>query len=466
MLTKFLKQAKRSEEGMALLMVISAVTLLTWLLADLTFETQLNKIRGLNYQEKVQAKLNAQSGLNFALGKLRIYKEARNLLEKNESLKGTVKPNTIEKLIIAPFVYPIPVPKKASIITKDAIKEFEDETFMEGGFRLGITKIKGFLNPNNMRIPPPKPNQNQNQNQNQGQQGQQQGQDDQTPPHLYMEKKLIEMMTNTFETQKEKDETFDALYGNLDPELLIKELKFYVNNPNSYDDGSKPQVESLYLDSAITPKHAPMNSISELYLLQGWPDAIVDLVKDKLTVHEVSVISLNDLTQDTLKVIFPNITPVQIEEYFRFKNGDPELGEEPQEFKSVDDFKKVIVDQLGITDNEGFDKREKEFESAGLKFGTAGSLYRVESIGTYKKSEYKLVAYVEIPTLPKPEKPANQNGNGQNNNGQNGNGQNGNGQNSNGQNGNGQNGNGQNGNQQKPEPIQFMEPRVVEIIRG
>lgn len=449
-LTKFLRQTKKSEEGMALLMVISAVTLLTWLLADLTFETQLNKIRGLNYQEKVQAKLNAQSGLNFALGKLRIYKEARNLLEKNESLKGTVKPNTIEKLIIAPFVYPIPVPKKASIITKDAIKDFESETFMEGGFRLGITKIKGFLNPNNMRIPPPKPNNN---NQNQGQQ---QGQDE-TPPHLYMEKKLIEMMTNTFETQKEKDETFDALYGNLDPELLIKELKFYVNNPNSYDDGSKPQVESLYLDSAITPKHGPMNSITELYLLQGWPDAIVDLVKDKLTVHEVSVISLNDLTEDTLKVIFPNITPVQIEEYFRFKNGDPELGEEPQEFKSVDDFKKVIVDQLGITDNEGFDKREKEFESAGLKFGTAGSLYRVESIGTYKKSEYKLVAFVEIPTLPKPESSNGSSSTNQNNNNNNNNQNN---------NNNNNNNNGQNNNQQKPEPIQFMEPRVVEIIRG
>ena len=447
------------EDGMALLMVISAVTLLTWLLADLTFETQLNKIRGMNYQEKIQAKLNAQSGLKFALGKLRIYKEARNLLEKNESLKSVVKPNTVEQLIIAPFVYPIPLSSKASVIQKDAVKEFEEDTFMEGGFRLGITKIKGFLNPNNMRIPPPKKNNNSS-GSNQG--NSQQGGDDETPPHLYMEKKLIELVTNTIEAKKEADEVFDQLYGSLDPELLVKELKFFVNNPNSYDDGSKPQVESLYLDAAVSPKHGPMTSISELYLLQGWPDAIVDLLKDKLTVHEVSVISLNDLTEDTLKVIFPNITPTQIEEYFRFKNGDPELGEEPQEFKTVDDFKNLVINQLGIIDNDGFDKRAKEFESAGLKFGVAGNLYKVESIGTFKKSEYKLVAYIEIPAFPTPEK-TNQNQGQSGNTGNSQNGQNQTG--SQGQTGN--SGNSQNGQNQntKPEPIQFMEPRIVEIIR-
>ena len=79
---------QKRESGVAILMVMTSITILTFLLADFTFETKINKLRVYNQQDMTQARLNAEAGLTFALAKLRLYQEGFNLLEKNESAKN------------------------------------------------------------------------------------------------------------------------------------------------------------------------------------------------------------------------------------------------------------------------------------------------------------------------------------------------------------------------------------------
>lgn len=407
LLTKNKKEVhsqSHNESGMALLMVISSIVLLTWLLADFTFETKVNKLKSYNYQDRLQAKLNAESGLKFALAKLRIYKEARNLIESNESIKSVAKPSAVEGLIIAPFVYPIPLPKNADVRAKSAVEEFSSKSLIKGEFQVSISKVKGFLNPNNLRLPAPKNPEDPDQDQEDEDDSDSDDPNKKIVPHKYMEKKFIETVKDSIEQEKEKNEVFSALYGDLEPDRLVKELKFYVNNPNIFQDSLKPEFESLYLENEVSPKYGPLNSIEELYQLVGWPDAIVDLLKDKMTVHEVSFIALNEIDKDQLKILFPSITEDQIELFFRHRNGDKELEEEGKEFKSVEDFKELIVQKLGIIDNEGFEKRVKDLEQAGLKLGIAGKLYKVNSVGTFNRSVYKITAYVDLPVKPEPKK--------------------------------------------------------------
>ena len=83
-LKKVLKSSIKQERGVALLMVLSTITLLTYVLAEFTFETKLNKIKTQNLMDKLQSRLTAEAGVKFALAKLRIYGEAINLLEKNK----------------------------------------------------------------------------------------------------------------------------------------------------------------------------------------------------------------------------------------------------------------------------------------------------------------------------------------------------------------------------------------------
>ena len=380
------------------MMVMATIAILTFILAELTFETKLNKIKVYNYQDKLQARLNAESGIKLALAKLRLYQEGRNLLEKNENLKKTVPSSTLQKAVTSIFVYPWPIGPKANIIQKTAVQDFEKESLIRGKMTVEMQSVSGFLNPNNLRIPPPK-------EKNDNSSDEDENQDDQTKPaHKYIEDRLVETLEEAMKSKSEEDDTFDALYGNISPTLLVKEMKYWVNATHAFNDPERAELEPMYLSKGVTPKHAPFSSIDELYLMEGWPDEIIDLIKDKLTVHEITTIQVNELTKGQLKILFPNITDAQIEEFFKARDGDEELQEKGQEFKTADDFKRLIVEELGIMQSNEYDERMKEFERAGLKIGTAGQLFKIISVGEFNRATYRITAFAEIPLKPKPKK--------------------------------------------------------------
>ncbi|ATH07509.1 hypothetical protein BIY24_05995 [Halobacteriovorax marinus] len=393
------KNILRNESGMAIMMVMSVIAIMAFLLADFTFESKVNKLKVYNQQDKLQARLNAEAGLNFALAKLKLYQEGRNLIEKNKQLKELIQPSVIESVVTMEFIYPIPIPAKSDIQQRSALEEFEKNNLIKGRMGVTINSVSGFLNPNILRI-------TKTNNQDEERRNFDEDEEDEkdVKPDVFIEKKLVETLTQALEDEKENNPDFDLIYGNVNPELLVKELKFYVNDLKNFNDMERAEIEANYLAANITPKHAPLTSIDELYLLLGWNDKLIELIKDKLTVHEVSIIAVNELTSDQLKILFPDITDFQLEQFFKHRDGDQELQIEPQEFKSEKDFKEVVVNKLAIVDSSNYEKRKKELEQAGLKIAVAGKLYKVVSKGFYGRAEYSITAFVDLPIKPVPEK--------------------------------------------------------------
>jgi hypothetical protein len=391
-----------NERGVALLMVIGFVTILSALLVDFSFETKINTLKAYNSQDRVIARLNAEAGLNFAMGQLRIYQEARNLIEKNENAKSVIKPSVLEATLTQPFMFPIPAPSKASALQRSALEDFTEETLIIGQFRLQITPVRGFLNPNFLRMPTVEQDPNQQSTQSSNDPNDQK---QSKKPHEYTEEKILELIQNQIESFKEDDDPFIKDYPNIDPKLMVAELKVYVNNPRLVNDPLKQEALSLYARENIVPKHAPLTSISEMHYLLGWPEYLLKKVMKQLTVHEVGFISLNDLDINGLKLIFPQITPEQIEEFFRHRDGDAELNEKPQPFRSAAEFKSLIVEKLSVVSAQVFDDRAKEFEQGNLKFGVAGKLYKVESTGIYDGTKVVITAFVDLPVKDPPKKP-------------------------------------------------------------
>ena len=397
---------------------MSSIALLSWLLADFTFETSVNKIKTYNAQDRLQAQLNAQAGLNFALAELRLYKEARNLLEKNESVKKVIQPRKVEQIMLMPFVYPPPLPANAGLIQRNAIQEFMEETLIKGEISVSITPVRGFLNPNNLRVAPAVDTPQESTNQNRANNSRDDEEDEEEPKKTIqqsIEEKLVELMTELLTKKREEDDIFDELYGRLEPSLLIKELKYYVNNPNLFEDPEKGVIERMYSDEGVVPKHAPLNSLDELHLLVGWPDDIINLVKDHLSVHEVSAIVINEITEDQLRVLFPELDDIQIEEFFKYRDGDSEIQEPPSPFESETDFKNFLTGTLGLSE-QNYDDRVEELNDAGLRFDTIGDLYKVVSKGSFERASYRLTAFIKMPVKPRPKKtPPNSQNQGQGN---------------------------------------------------
>jgi hypothetical protein len=459
---KHIKTALFNQRGVAITMVMTSIALLAFLLANFTFETKLNKLRIYNEQDKLQARLNAEAGLKFALAKLKLYQEGRNTIEKNESIKKQFSPLLLENIITQPFIYPISegLLKGANQIQKKAIEDFMKNVLLEGKLTVMMSSVSGFLNPNNLRFVP-RDNKNQN-NQTTSSFSNNQNRKNE-PAHVTIEKEFVETLRRELDRKREEDDEFNAQYSNLRPELLIKELKFFVNHPEHFTDSERGEIEALYVDSGTTPKHAPMTSIKEMYLLEGWDDAIVELIIDRLTVHAVKIIPVNQITDSQLRILFPDITPFQIEEFFRYRDGNPQEELEPHEFQTVEQFKQIVVNRLGIVSDSVYNERIKEFENAGIKIGVAGKLFKVICKGESGRATYTLTAFVDLPVEPQPapKTPRDQNANNSNDQ-------------SNTasdreeeqQENNNPNNNSNNQNQNKPRPMQLMEPRVVELFVG
>jgi hypothetical protein len=395
-----------NEKGIALLMVLGVIAILTFLLADFTFETKLNKIKVYNQQDKIQARLNAEAGINFALGKLRLYQEGRNKIEKDENLKNSFPSSDLESVILEPFVFPIPAGSKLNVIQRTAIDEFMKKTLLKGELSITFSKITGFLNPNGLRAIAKTNAPQQDQQVPAGEVGKDGTgtKPEKKEASLIIETKLVETLQRLIKDKNDSDENFHTLYGNLDAAYLVKEIKYYVNDPGKFTGGESGEIEAKFNQKNLTPKHAPMTSIEELYLLPSWDDAIVDLIKDRLSIHEVSMIAVNEITIEDLKIIFPAINNIQIEEFFKYRDGDPDKKIKPTKFKNAEDFKNVITGQLNIVTEAEYTERIKDLESAGLIIDTAGKIYKVNSRGSYNNATFNLVAFVDLPIKPVPPK--------------------------------------------------------------
>ena len=418
---EFFLQTLKNERGVALLLVLGVVTVLTMLLADFTFEVKLNKIKVYNQQDKIQARLNAEAGLNFAMAKLRLYQEGRNKIEKEETLKSAFPSSDLESIIIQPFMYPLPSPKNANIIQRTALEEFAKNTLIRGEMSVTFTKISGFLNPNSLRIkkattqtqsssevdaaadqtPPPAEEEEQDSADDQSGKGSK----TKEAAHVIIEAKLTETLARLIKDKSDTDEAFHSKYANADASMLIKEIKFYVNDIRDFTDSARQEIEAKFAQKNVTAKHAPMASIDEIYLLPSWDDALVELIKDRLSVHEVSVISVNELTIEDLKIIFPSINNVQIEEFFKYRDGDEDKKIPGKKFKNAEDFKSVVTTNLNIVTESEYQERVTQLKNAGLSIDTSGKLYKVNSRGTYNNGTYNIVAFVDLPIKPQPPKP-------------------------------------------------------------
>ncbi|MBC7540920.1 MAG: hypothetical protein H7281_19015 [Bacteriovorax sp.] len=412
--SSFIKKTLKSEQGIALLMVMGVIAILTFLLADFTFETKLNKIKIYNQQDKIQARLNAESGLNFALGKLRLYQEGRNKIEKDESLKSAFPSSDLEAIIIQPFVFPPPISPKANIIQRTAVDDFLKKTIFHGELSVTFSKVSGFLNPNGLRVQPKTPTDQgaglpdaaqAKVETEPGTEGAEAAKTQAQPAWTVIEKKMIETFQRLLKDKNDSDEEFHLRYGNVDANYLVKELRYYVSDKGSFQDSMQPEIEAKFSQKNITPKFAPMSSIDELYLLPSWDDALVDLIKDRMSVHEVSVIAINELTIEDLKILFPAINNIQVEEFFKYRDGDVDKKIKGKKFKDAEDFKRVVVSELNIVSDSEYLERITALKDAGLVIDTAGKLYKVNSRGSMNNAVYNLVAYVDLPIKPQPKKP-------------------------------------------------------------
>lgn len=392
-LKKDLKSILKNERGVAIMMIMTAIILLMAIYGEFTFESKISRIKATNILDRAQSKLLAESGLQLAITRLRLYKEAYNKVQGNASAKNAVPSQLLNQLWEVPFMYPIPVGGNASRAFKDTVEKFEAESLLEGEMKVSIQNISNRLNLNMLRIDMTKFNPDPN------------VEPEDTSSIINMadnailtdvsvDQSLYFLLKRLVDEKKEKDEAFEDRYSNLNYQELLTSLKYYMSDFGSMaQDPLAGEAETNFQRIPLTPKFGPLSSASELYAIPGWNDELIELIQNEFSVYPSTQIDFNKLTANMLKILIPSMTEDDVREFFLWRD-DPE---KPKFINTKEDFKKYIVTQERLMQETDFDNRLKLFESKGITFGSNPNLFKIVSEGSYNRSIYTLVAYVVLP---------------------------------------------------------------------
>ena len=411
----FLKDSKfilKSERGVALMMIMTAIVILMAIYGEFTFESKISRIKATNVMDKAQAKLLAESGMMLAMTRLKLYREAYNKLESTPAAKQQVPPQLLNQLWEVPFIFPVPIAKTASVAVKDTINKFTEETLLDGEMQVSIANISNRMNLNLLRVnmidklsknpeldedgnPKEDPEENPND-----------GILDMNPTaienNVSIDQSLYFLLRQLVEDKSQNDPAFEDRNEGLNYQHLITNLKYFMSDYMSLErDPLAGEAEDKFTQIPLTPKFGPLSSSSELFMIPGWSDELIELIQNEFSIYPAAQIDLNKLTENMLKVLLPTIEKDQIRAFFEYRDDQ----EAPKHFNSTEDFRKWAVDIERVVTDEYFKDRIEKFTKAGVTFGSNPSLFKITSVGNYNRSIFTLVAYVY---LPKQDSTANQ----------------------------------------------------------
>lgn len=385
----------KKNKGIGLIIVLSAISLLTIIMVEFSYDSKINFINSNNMQARSQAKLNAEAGLRWTLLMMNIYKELYNKIEINENVKKVVPSETLDILWSTPFVYPIPSMKKSSLSQKETLQDFHENNFMQGNLNVTTRNLSGKLNLNLLRFSIIHiANQGHVNTLNDGDYYEEiEG----TPTFT---KRFKEMLKRIIKDELESDKKDTEYLENIDADKLVDNIIYYTTDPIVLSTSPCPTCtdsESDFNNELISAKKAPITSLSELYLIPGWNDKLVKLISNHVTVYGANIIDLSEITAEILKLIMPSLTMVEIIEFYEYKNNPDTL----ETFDTLDAIKGYFTSKTDVNADD-FDKRVKELENSGIIFGSTAALFEVKSVGEVDRSSYVITAIISLPYLPRP----------------------------------------------------------------
>jgi len=394
------------------MLIMTAIILLMAVYGEFTFDSKVARLKATNIMDKSQSKLLAESGLQMAMTRLKLYKEAYNAVQNNQSIKNMVPDQLLNQLWEVPFIYPIPIGAGANSSFKDSVEKFTNESLLDGEMKVTIQNISNRMNLNMLRVDMTKLSADfDDQRDNSSVLNMS---DNAILSDVSVDQSLFFLLKRLVDEKKEKDESFNERYSNINYQEMVTALKFYMSDLGSMtQDPLADFAEATFQRIPLTPKYGPLSSSSELYVIPGWNDELIELIQNEFSVYPTAQIDFNKLTANMLRILIPTMGEEDIQDFFIWRD-DPN---QPKFINSEIDFKKYIVDQERLMNDTDFDDRMKLFKQSGVTFGSSPNLFKVISVGTYNRSTYTLVAYVLLPknmpqTTPNPNPPPNPNGTG------------------------------------------------------
>ncbi|MBI2645990.1 MAG: type II secretion system minor pseudopilin GspK [Deltaproteobacteria bacterium] len=290
----------RNQRGVALILVISSIAMLTIMMVEFTFGSQLNLRISKNFQNALKAQALARSGIHFALLELKVYKS----LKDNPMVKQIpgFQESMLDQIWQFGFIYPPIATKKATFGKERTLEEFTQKSKIDGKINVTIQDEGSKINLNDLE-------------------------------NIQYRAAIIQQLDSIFEHKKTTDEEFLQAYKDLQFTDLINNIVDWIDKDTGRVGGGDEESYYSRLPVPYRSKNAPLDTVSELGLIEGFnDDTIFNLLLPYVTVYPTEGINVNTADATMLLTISPDLTPEEAQKIVehRQKSGGFKT---PQEFE-------------------------------------------------------------------------------------------------------------------------------------
>lgn len=317
-------RALKREAGAALMMAIFCVTMLMVIATEIMYETNVELAVSSQSVNQVKAHYAATAAVEISLLRIFIYRKAAAMVG-NSPLKSMLDP-----IWQVPFTWPPVVPEGTSRVNKDEIADSVKASSMQGSYLATIDAESAKLDINDL-----------------------------ASPLKGIVENTKKRLKDIFMAKVQSDEVFDRKYRNYDFDLLIGNIKDYVDDDKNGEDGGQESSKYTGMGTSTTgdayPPNQPFKTIDEIHMVAGMTDEFFDILKPNITIYGSKGINVNYAGKE----IFRAMDPVQFTDErvgkIMERRSDPNLG---GPYKDDKDFL-GFIQGLGMNDSWYFDEQKK-----------------------------------------------------------------------------------------------------------
>ncbi|MDZ4662313.1 MAG: type II secretion system protein GspK [Pseudomonadota bacterium] len=344
-----MNKKKNSQSGVALLMAIFAMTLLTTIAVEVQYGTNIESLSASQGLNRLRAYYAAKAGVEMSLFRILIYKKALAQFGKDLGPNASM----LDKIWQMPLPWPLPLPKDALRTTQDEVNKVLKESIFDGKYMTTIENESAKLDINDLG----------SQSKN------------------LREATQIKIL-NIFNAKLKGEDKWAEDYQGYDFEKLVNNMIDWVDEDTvSLNSGDE---NSLYTESDATdlPPNQPFKTLQELHMVAGMEDDFFDVLAPNITVYGSKAINVNQAPKDVLMSLDPSIEKETADKIIERRSDELKGGP----FQDEKDFFSFL-EGLGLRTNSLKEKNiPLEFDSI-LNF-------RVTSVGNYSNMSRKVVAIV------------------------------------------------------------------------
>ncbi len=398
-------EQKPGQSGIALFMVISAMSILSVLCTEFVYIAQMNQTVAFDGLDQLKAHYLAKSGFKLSLLRLKAFQQVKSAMKSMGAGGGgaggaAISKSVIDKVWSFPFFYPIPADLPGlSLLQKESITKFQKTSGLEGNFSAVIESESSKYNLNSIHaayVPSPSPSSSPTP----GTQASPNPNPSPTTSEFDPEgarTSLREYLSQLYTNKLEHDQEFAEEY---------RDWRFddFMDNLFAWADRAYERKTSAPSEG-MTPKGAPFYSLSELHMISGMEDRIYDLFAPALTVSLTPGINVNTLKEATLKALIPTITPEEITDFFKFRDAE----DVDNTFKAAEDFFKYVggAVALFVKDPNELQRFKSSLEKKNIRIIVDESSFKITVRAQVNQSARLLEAWVTLNEPPANKAPAN-----------------------------------------------------------